>query len=189
MDLLPVTAMNISSLRSSTSREQALRQLMPADQRGLFRTWLNGKLLGLADVYIPYRLYKITIEDRRLQCLRYYAVDAVTGTLDPYEFAAPPPNAMFAEVTTRNCHPVQLDEAETRQLAVQRVRRSVFSRGLFRVSYPVFVAELLRSDFYIPYWLGFYGERNLKVVVLNAVRQTYEGSKVRRLIETWLTAS
>lgn len=182
--------MNISSLRSSTSRDQALRQLMPADVRGLFRTWLNGKLLGLADVYVPYRLYKITIEDCRRQSLRYYAVDAVTGTLDPYEFAAPPPDAMFAEVTTRNCHPVQLDEAETRQLAVQRVRRAVFSRGFFRISHPIFVTELLRPDFYIPYWLGFYGEpQNLKVVVLNSVRQTYEGSKVRRLVETWLTGS
>lgn len=179
--------MNISSLKSNTSRDQAIRKLMPPGPRGLVRAWLNGRLRGLADVHIPYRLYKLTIHDRRLQTTRYYAIDAATGVLDPYEFPMPPPDAMFVEVSTRNCHPVRLDEEETRQLAVHRVRRLVFSRGLLRLSDPVFAAELLRRDFYIPYWLGFYGEQqNLRVVVLNAVRHTYEGTKVRRLVENWL---
>lgn len=179
--------MNISSLKSNTSRNQAIRKLMPAGPRGLVRAWLNGKLRGLADVYIPYRLYQLTIHDRRLESTRYYAVDAAMGVLDAYEFLAPPPDEMFVELATRNCHPVQLDETRTRQLAVHQVRRLVFSSGLFRVSDPVFAVRLLRPDFYIPYWLGFYGEQqNLRVVVLNAVRHTYEGTKVRRLVENWL---
>ena len=42
-------------------------------------------------------------------------------------------------------------------------------------------------EFYIPYWAGFYGdEDNLSLIVLNAVRQTVEGNKVRRLVKTWL---
>lgn len=187
MDLLPLTDMDISILKSNMSSDQAIRKLMPPGLRGVLRRCWNGNVLGLADVYIPYRLYKVTMDDRRLQTTRYYAVDAATGALDAYEFQVPPPDQMFVEVATRNCHPVRLDEIRTRQLAVHRVRRSVFSKGMFRLSDPVFAAELLRRDFYIPYWLGFYGERqNLKVVVLNAVRQTYEGSKVCRLVENWL---
>ncbi|HLJ25816.1 MAG TPA: hypothetical protein VKY85_03835 [Candidatus Angelobacter sp.] len=169
------------------ARDIALRRLEPPGPGGLLRRWRIGKLLALAEVYVPYRLYEVIIEDHRIHTRRHYAVDAATGTLDPYEFAVAPPPEAFVEVETRNCHPLRLDEKQTNQLAGARARRWMFSRGFFRLANPLIRTNLVQPDFYIPYWAGFYGdEQNLNLVVLDAVRQTQEGSKVRQLIHTWL---
>lgn len=169
------------------AREEALRKLSPPGPQGVVGEWLKGNLHALAEVYLPYRLYRVVTDDRGFQRTSYYAVDAATGTLDPYEFAAPPDAGSFKKIETRNCHPVLLDEEQTKRLAIGRVRRLLFSGGFFRLNNPSITAELAQADFYIPYWAGFYGdERNLKIQVLNAVRQTREGGKVLRLIENWL---
>jgi hypothetical protein len=179
--------MNIRSLQSNMSRDSAMRKFAPPGSHGVARRWLSGNLRALAEVYLPYRLYKVSIDDRRVQTVRYLAVDAAAGTLDPYEFAAPPLAETFTEVETRNFHPVRLDEKQTNQRAIENVRRWMFSRGFFRLSNPVMSADLVQLEFFIPYWAAFYGnDGNLNVMVLNAVRQTHEGSKVRRLIKTWL---
>ena len=59
---------------------------------------------------------------------------------------------------------------------------------LVNIVNPSIRAELIRPEFYIPYWVGFYGdEHNLSLTVLNAVRRTVEGSKARRLMKAWLS--
>ena len=169
------------------ARDLALRRLTPPGVRGTVHRWITGKLLALAEVYVPYRLYQITVQDRRVHSSRYYAVDAAAGTLDPYEFAAPPSPEAFVEVDTRNCHPVRLDEKQTNRVALEKVRRLIFSGGFFRLANPSISANLIQPEFYMPYWAGFYGdEQSLKVVVFNAIRQTQEGSKVRQLLQEWL---
>jgi hypothetical protein len=167
------------------TRESAIRKL--AGDRGMLRRWLGGELLALAEVYIPYRLYEITIQDRGRETRRYHSVDAATGTLDPYEFPAPLEPENFVALETRNFHPALLDDQHTRELAIESVQRALFSKGFFRVTNPGIHAHLLDTEFYVPYWAGFCGrEQNLNLVVLNAVRQTYEGSKLRRLVQSWL---
>lgn len=179
--------MNLRSLRSNMTRDSALRKLSPAGGRGTLGRWLNGNLLAVAEIYIPYRLYEVTIHDRGPQASRYYAVDAATGTLDPYEFRGRLEPEDVIELETRNFHPVLLDEARTRQLAIEGVRRSLFSKGFFRLADPVIAAHPFDAELYVPYWVGFYGrEQNVNLAVLNAVRQTYEGNKVRRLVQSWL---
>lgn len=168
----------------------ALRKLGTADGLGLLRRWLSGSLCGIAEIYLPYRLYKVMLDDRRIQSVRYYAVDATTGTLDPYEFATAPGEDAWIELETRNFHPVRLGESETRKIIVEKVRRLLYSRGFFRLANPNITADLVTPEFYIPYWAGFYGgEQNLSATVLNAVRQTVEGSKMRRAVQTWLHRS
>ena len=177
--------MAILSLQRGMSYEEALRKLR-ARAAGL-RRWISGPLRGVAEIYLPYRLYRVTVDDSRLRRVRYYAVDAATGKLDPYEFAVPPAPDEWTEVDTRNFHPARLDEGQTNKLVIEKVRRLLYSRGFFRVVNPNIGAELIQSEFYIPYWAGFYGdEQNLSITVLNAVRQTVEGNKVRRLVTTWL---
>jgi hypothetical protein len=106
--------------------------------------------------------------------------------LDPYEFVKSP-EAHQCEVEARNCYPVRLAENETRSLAVQKVRRLLFSRGFFRLCDPQLAAALIISELYLPYWVGFYGdEQNVSLQILNSVRETMEGSKIRRLLQTWL---
>lgn len=169
------------------SYEEALRQLS-ARAAGL-RRWISGPLRGVAEIYLPYRLYRVTVDDRRLRRVHYYAVDAAAGTLDPYEFTNPPAPDEWMATETRNFYPA-LDEDQTNKMVTEKVRRSLYSRGFFRIINPNITAELIQSEFYIPYWAGFYGdEQNISITVLNAVRCTVEGNKVRRLVKTWLLAS
>ena len=172
------------------SYEEAVRRLSGSGLQGGLRRWINGPLRAVAEIYLPYRLYRVTMDDRRLKSVRHYAVDAAAGTLDPYEFATPPAPETWVEVETRNFHPARLDESQTTKLVTEKVRRLLYSRGFFRVMNPSIGAELVQPEFYIPYWAGFYGdEQNMGITVLNAVRQTVEGNKARRLVKTWLLES
>jgi hypothetical protein len=178
--------MTICSLQHNVNSALALRRLDSSGGFNAVRRWLNPPLRGIAEIYIPYRLYRVTAEDRGVRRARYYAIDAASGALDPYEFANPPEPHEF-EVETRNCYPVRLAENETRSLAIQKLRRLLFSGGFFRLAHPQLTAELIHSEFYLPYWVGFYGdEQNVNLKVLNAVRETMEGNKVRHLLQTWL---
>jgi hypothetical protein len=174
--------MTICILPHKVDRALALRRL---DSMGI-RRWLSGPLRGIGEIYVPYRLYRVTVEDRSVRRDSYYAIDAASGALDPYEFVNSPV-VHESEVEARNCYPIRLAENETRSLAVQKVRRLLFSRGFFRLAYPQLAAALITSELYLPYWVGFYGdEHNVSLQILNSVRETMEGSKVRRLLQTWL---
>jgi hypothetical protein len=176
--------MAIRVLKSEMNRDAALRRLSPSS----IQRWLSGPLRAVAEIHIPYRLYKITVQDRGSEQVRYYAVDAASGKLDPYEFQALPEAAKWIEVETRNSHPIRLSESDTQKLALEKIRRILFSSGFFRLSHPQIAAELLISEFYLPYWAGFYGdEQNVSLKIINALRQTFEGSKVRHLVKSWLS--
>jgi hypothetical protein len=169
------------------TRALALRRLDSSGGFNPVTRWLDGPLRGMAEIYIPYRLYKVTVEDRGVRRARCYAIDAASGALDPYEFANLPQPHEWTEVEKSDCYPVRLAEHETRSLAVQKLRRLLFSRGFFRLAYPQLTAELINSEFYLPYWVGFYGdEQNVNLKVLNAVRETMEGSKIHQLLQAWL---
>ena len=86
--------MLIRSLQSAVEREQALSKFS--------RRWMSGKLLGVADIYIPYRLYKMTLEDRRVRTARLLAIDAISGNLDPFEFSESPLQTRCTDMETRN---------------------------------------------------------------------------------------
>jgi len=179
--------MHITSLKSRVNREQALRLLSSSGINGVLRRWLTGDLVLLADIYIPYRLYKIVCEDPKAHSARCYAIDALSGILDPYQFFEIPVESEFVGVETQNCMSPSLDEGCTRELAIEKARRVVFSRGFFRLAHPRISAELIQPELYIPYWAGFYGSKqDLDIVVLNAVRQTMEGRKIAHAIKSWL---
>jgi hypothetical protein len=178
--------MTIRTLQHKVNRALALRRLDSSGGFNALQRWFNPPLRGMAEIYVPYRLYKVTVEDRGVRRARYYAIDAASGALDPYEFVNPPEPQEF-EVEARNCYPVRLAESETRSLAIQKLRRLLFSRGFFRLAHPQLTAELINPEFYLPYWVGFYGdEQNVNLKVLNAVRETMEGSKIRQLLQAWL---
>lgn len=177
----------IRSLQSGLCREMALRRLSPPWPFGILRRWMTGRLLGLGEIYIPYRLYRVNVETRGVRSIRFLAVDATTGALDPYEFSEDVLPERCVEVETPNVLPIRLEEAETHALALEKVRRLLFSKGLFLSGAPTFAAEKPGSEFYIPYWAGFFGENhNVRVLMLNAVRGTIEGNKIAGVVKAWL---
>lgn len=179
--------MLIKSLKSRVNREQALHLLSSSGMSGVLRRWLTGDLVLLADIYIPYRLYKVACEDPKSQSAHFYAIDALSGLLDPYQFSEVPMQSEFVGIETQNLMPPSLDEGRTRELAIEKVRRVIFSRGFFRLAHSRITAELIQPELYIPYWAGFYGSKqDLGIMVLDAVRRTIEGRKVSHAIKAWL---
>jgi hypothetical protein len=171
--------MLIRSLQSAVEREQALRKFS--------RRWMSGKLLGVADIYIPYRLYKMNLEDRRVRTARLLAIDAISGNLDPFEFSESPLQNRCTDMETRNFLPAQLSEPETHAAALAKFRRLLFSAGFFRLAKPVISVELVESAFFMPYWAGFYGqEHSVRVLMLDAIRGTIEGGKITGSVKAWL---
>lgn len=179
--------MTIRSLRHETDPATALRRLEAPGFTGILQRGWRGPLRCLSEIYIPYRLYQVAFEDRGFRRVHYYALDSASGTLDPYEFVTVPESSAWIEVEARNCYPVRVEEKETRRLATEKVRRRLFSRGFFRLADPRIAAEPIQPEFYLPYWVGFYGDRrNLTLKVMNAVRGTTEGTKICHLLRAWL---
>lgn len=179
--------MQIRSIQSEVTHELAWQRLSSAGASGILRRWMTGRLLGIADIYIPYHLYKVQMDDRRVSTRRLLAVDALSGNLDPFEFAESPMQDRCVHVETRNYLPVQLSEAETHTLALAKFRRLLFSAGFFRLAKPEIAIELIEPALYIPYWAGFYGEeQSVRILALDAVRGTIEGSKVTNSVKAWL---
>jgi hypothetical protein len=179
--------MMIRVFQGAMSRAEALKMLTPSGPATAVRRLLHGPLIGMCDVFIPYRLYKITTQNRDARGVRFLAVDAVAGTLDPYEFPYPPKAEHFTEVETRNFISEGLPEEQTRAIVLGTSRRRLFSGGFFRLSNPVITAEFIGPEFHVPYWTGFYGSHsNVKVIMLDAVRRTTEGAKVSDVVTTWL---
>jgi hypothetical protein len=178
----PVTTL---SLRPRVAREQAL------DRLGALGRWPvvgPGPLRRVADVYVPFHLYKVGVRSGASAGTSWLALDAVSGALDPYEFDRPPDEAELVRIQTRNRPEPALSDAEAAQLVRDKVRRVVFQTGFFRLR-GALQLDLERQplELHMPYWLGFYGaEERLRLRVLDAVRGRVEGNKARALFEAWL---
>lgn len=180
----------IRTLKPNVTREQAILQFSSSGLPKLFRNAAFGRLRSVAELYLPFRLLRVNIINRGMTEERLIALDAVTGTLDPFQFEHLPTETETVALETRNCPPAQLDDALVIELLVSKLRRLLYSRGFFRMRDLSITATPIQQELYIPYWLGFRGsDGRARVAVIDAVRRRLEGAKVRRLVETWLTAN
>lgn len=143
----------------------------------------------MADVYVPFRLYRVELDTGRGPQVSWLALDAVRGLLDPYHFEAPPDDSVLVELTTRNRPDPALTESESALLVEEKVRRVAYQAGFFRVRTLRMRADLQPLPLHVPFWVGFYGSDGaLRLRVLDAVRRCFEGGKARELFRDWLTA-
>ncbi len=175
----------ITILKPNVTREEASRALRP----GIARSLATGPLRSLADVYVPFRVNRVEITSGGTTRTRFLAFDAVFGLLDTYEFGNVPDAAQTRSVNTRNAAPILVDEALAVRLLEDKVRRMVFSEGFFRLRNMEIRIEPLPAIVHVPYWVGFYGWGECaSIQVIDAVRRTREGSKMRHALTRWLTA-
>lgn len=181
--------MAILSLRPNVTRPEAVARFQGGSTH--FIRWLGGApLRSVADAYVPFHLYRVEVATGPASRTSWFAVDAVTGSLDPYEFDRVPDESELVRVETRNRPPPVLGETESTRLLEDKLRRVVFQTGFFRVRNWQFRAERVGLELHVPYWLGFYGrEGAARLRVLDAVRRRFEGGKARTLFEGWLAAS
>jgi hypothetical protein len=176
----------ILSLRPRIGRDEAIRRL----HAGLARRLVGARALrSVGQVFVPFYLYRVELADRGRRWGSYMAVDAVTGTLDPYEFDGPPGEDELSRVETRN-HPLPTLAPQAAENALRdKLRRLRYQAGFFRVGDPTFAFDRVPLDLHVPYWLGFYGAGEAASLrVLDAVRRRFEGARARALFEDWLAA-
>lgn len=175
----------ISSLRSNVSRQEAARAFAGSGLDAVYWRARRGQLQRMAVAYVPFRLYRVQYELGSTRHSRAFALEAVEGTLDLFEFPRVPGG--LESVETRNYVTPRLAEDRAEALLREKVLRIVFQNGFFRVREPRLRIERLPGDFSMPYWLGFYGsEDRLHCRVMDGVRRRMEGGKATALFERWL---
>ncbi len=175
----------ITILRPNVTREEASRALRP----GIARRLATGPLRSFADVYVPFRVNRVEITSGGITRTRFLAFDAAFGLLDPYEFESVPDTAQTTSVKSRNAAPTTVNEALAARLLADKVRRLIFLEGFFRLRNMAIRIEPLSAIVHVPYWIGFYGWGECaSIQVIDAVRRTREGAKMRHALTRWLTA-
>ena len=180
----------ISSLKPNVTQEEAIAALNPRNLLGTVQNHLTGPLRSIAAVYVPFQLFRITIQNGPQREERLMAIDAVRGSLDLYDFEHIPAASELVRVETRNNLPAGLAADRAAELLKERLRRIVFRRGFFRLR--DFSIEVAPTSWkvHIPYWVGFRGHgTHAHLAVLDAVRRRLEGGKARDLFRLWLSIS
>src|SRR5262249_21208004 len=146
-------------------------------------------LQRVAGVYVPFWLYRTRYLLNRTNIERWFALDAVKGSLDLFEF----PNPLFGDlmqvIQTRNFLEPALSESEAEEAVREKVLRLIFQQGFFKLRGGQ--VEIAREPgvIHMPYWLGFYGGRGaVRCRVMDAVRRRLEGAKASAFFEQWLAA-
>jgi hypothetical protein len=156
----------------------------------VLRRVAHGPLRRVAPLYVPFRAYAVTIRNGQRDDTQFFAVDAVTGALDLYQFSELPRPDDLVVVETRNRVAPALDDAATRDRVTEKVRRALYQTGFFRLrALRIDPHAVALPDIHVPYWVGFFGARDRAgLVVIDAVRRRSEGSRVRDLVRGWLAS-
>ena len=180
---------SIRSLRPNVTREEALRAFNAPGPASYLWRLRRGPLQRIAEAYIPFHLYRVRYHAGGAAHSHLFALDAVDGTLDLFEFSAPPNEGETVVVFTRNHPATRLSTASAKELVREKVLRLIFQQGFFKVRAVQLEIERLPDEIHLPYWLGFYGTReNLRCRVMDAVRRRIEGARASALFEQWLAA-
>lgn len=171
------------------TKDEALRTFRASGLSSLYWRFRTGPLQRIAEVYVPFRLYSVRYRMNKEKVQRIFAMDAVDGSLDLFEFRTVPEEDEFVTVQTRNCVCGKLSEESAQQVLRDKVLRIVFQQGFFKLREASLEIEVLPVEIHLPYWLGFYGASNaLRCRVMDAVRRRIEGAKASAFFEQWLAA-
>jgi hypothetical protein len=180
---------SIRSLRPNVTRDEAVQAFTAAGLASWYWKMRIGSLQRIADAYIPFRIYKVLYSVGGGCHSHHFALDAVNGSLDLFEFAKPPGDADLLTVATRNHPPAMLPETLSENMLRDKVLRLIFQRGFFKVRNVQLETEQLPGEIHLPYWLGFYGSSDdLHCRVMDAIRRRIEGARASALFEHWLAA-
>jgi hypothetical protein len=179
----------IRSLKPNVTQDEALRTLRATGLSSLLWRMRTGPLQRIANVYVPFQLYRVRYTLNREKVQRILAMDAVDGSLDLFEFRRAPVDAELLDVQTRNFLPSSLTDEAARQTLRDKALRIVFQQGFFKMREASLEIEALAGEIHLPYWLGFYGPSDaLRCRAMDAVRRKLEGAKASAFFEHWLAA-
>jgi hypothetical protein len=178
----------ILTLKPNVTREEALRRFSVGASARLWKM-RAGALQRIADVYVPYWGYRVQYNMAGALQTRFFALDAVSGSLDLFEFPALPAAEQLLSVTTCNYLSAALTGARADELLREKALRVIFLQGFFKLRGGRIDVTRERAEFHMPYWLGFYGDaKAARCRALDAVRRRVEGAKATAFFEEWLAA-
>lgn len=176
----------IRALKPNVTQEEAVRVFSGARVSALYWRMRSGPLRRIAVAYVPYFLYRVK---RAGAPARLFAIDAVDGSLDLFEFPRVPEERELLALDGRNRLQAALAEERAAELLRDKVLRVIFQQGFFKVRDARLEIAPVSCEVHLPYWLGFH-ERNGAVHcrVMDAVRRRIEGAKASAFFEHWLAA-
>jgi hypothetical protein len=134
-------------------------------------------------------MYKVRYEIGRARKTRFFALDAVHGALDLFEFPRVPAENELITIETRNQLVPRLQPDAAEELLRMKVLRVLFQQGFFKLRALKVEVERIPVEIHLPYWLAFYGsDGTAKCRVMDAVRRRIEGGKATSFFEEWLAA-
>jgi len=181
-------AIYIQALKPNVTQNEALRTFSGAGLSTLYWRMRSGPLQRIAQVYVPYWLYRVQYNMGRAEHASLFAIDAVNGSLDLFTFPSVPASSDLVSIHTRNYIAPSLQRSGAEAALRQKVLRVIFQQGFFKVRDLKLEIAPEPLELHMPYWLGFYGHVALRCRVLNAVRRRMEGAKASALFESWLAA-
>jgi hypothetical protein len=178
----------IQALRPNVTQQEALRKFSAGGLSALYWRVRSGPLRRLADVYVPYRLYRVQYNIGRAAHATLFAMDAVNGSLDLFTFPHVPDARDLVSIRTRNYIAPSLQDSSAEALLRQKVLRVIFQQGFFKLRDLKLEIAVQPLELHVPYWLGFYGNASARCRVMDAVRRRIEGAKATAFFEAWLAA-
>jgi len=181
--------MTIPVLKPNVTQQEAVRVFSSGGPAGWYWSMRSGPLQRIANVCVPFYLFRVRYQLNRTKVQRWFALDAVKGSLDLFEFAHPPSPEALETIETRNFLETLLPDEEATARVREKALRVIFQQGFFKLRSRQIEIERESSVFYMPYWLGFYGGRGpVRCRVMDAVRRRVEGAKAAAFFEQWLAA-
>ena len=184
-----MTTSAIRTLKPNVTEKEAISTFSARGFSAFFWRMRSGPLRKIAAAYVPFRLYRVRYELGRTLHTRLFALDAVDGSLDLFEFPRVPHDRELLSFDSRNRLTAALSEDRSFELLREKVLRIVFQQGFFKLRKPRLDITGEPNQIYLPYWLGFYGGGEAaRCRVLDAVRRRIEGAKASAFFEQWLAA-
>jgi hypothetical protein len=179
----------IRSLKPHVGKEEAVRTFSSRGFSSIYWRMRIGPLQRIADAYVPFWIYKVRCEMARGTATRLFALDAVRGALDLFEFPRIPGDGELVVIETRNQLAPRLEERTAGELLREKALRVLFQQGFFKLRALKVEIERVPIELHMPYWLGFYGGNGIvRCRVMDAVRRRIEGAKASAFFEQWLAA-
>ncbi|HET9995188.1 MAG TPA: hypothetical protein VFQ18_07270 [Candidatus Acidoferrum sp.] len=179
----------IRILKPNVTQEEAVRSFRGRGLSALYRQMRSGPLKKIAEAYVPFWLFRVRYELAGAPQTRLFALDAVDGSLDLFEFPRVPGEGELVSLDSRNRLAPALSEERAAEILKEKVLRVIFQQGFFKLHKPRIEITRESGELYLPYWLGFYGESGaVHCRAMDAVRRRIEGAKASAFFEQWLAA-
>jgi hypothetical protein len=183
-----MSALSLFTLKPNVTRQDALHTFSMGPSARYWRM-RSGPLQRIAEAYVPYLGYRVRYDMAGAPQQRFFALDAVIGSLDLFEFPRLPCGDELIAVETRNHLPLSLSPERAEEQLREKALRVIFLQGFFKLRGGRIQVTREAAEFYVPYWLAFHGDaKAVRCRVLNAVRRRIEGAKASAFFEQWLAA-